>query len=307
MPSKGFRCFAYIGAPGCTIEFSVPGQTLVKSQQKVFSADWLELDKKFIPGFFNFSGNFRIKVTHNGNDVATKFVTVNTLTGNVERGDMKDMIDQDSILWNHLVVSYLFYDSGIAPAAGLPRQNQCYVTITPNHSNWMTSTALPGSPWASKPFTSFVLPSAHDVGMNSMQQADAIAQRAGTLFLSILKQDFGVFREVADKIVDSVLTALVPSIISSLSITQKDSLDTMLACGARYFEFRPAYLHNSIRPANIIPDVLYFMHGPIPGMPYDEFLRNCVAFLLRNPGQYAPRHSPRISNILALAPLTFAH
>lgn len=86
----------------------------------------------------------------------------------------------------------------------------------------------------------------------------------------------------------SLVLPLVPNIIQSAAITQKDTLKTVLAVGARYFEFRPAYLHKTIRntPAlGDMPDKLYFMHGPIPGMSYATFLADCVDFLARNPGE----------------------
>jgi hypothetical protein len=57
----------------------------------------------------------------------------------------------------------------------------------------------------------------------------------------------------------------------------------MLEIGARYFEFRPAFLHNAIRKNQPIPDELYFSHSAIPGMQYDEFLHDVVAFLVSHP------------------------
>lgn len=81
---------------------------------------------------------------------------------------------------------------------------------------------------------------------------------------------------------------LMLNVIQSSSITQKDELSSILAIGARYFEFRPAYLHKAFRGSPQLQDMkdkLYFMHGPIPGMGYDDFLDGCVKFLVRNPGE----------------------
>jgi hypothetical protein len=48
----------------------------------------------------------------------------------------------------------------------------------------------------------------------------------------------------------------------------------------RYFEFRPAHLHQTLLAAGTpLPDKLYFQHGPITGMAYEEFLHGCVDFL----------------------------
>jgi hypothetical protein len=70
--------------------------------------------------------------------------------------------------------------------------------------------------------------------------------------------------------------------VSGLAITQKDTLETILSIGARYFEFRPAFLHTAIRSRSI-PDVLYFSHSAIPGMPYQVFLHDTVQFLVAHP------------------------
>ena len=86
---------------------------------------------------------------------------------------------------------------------------------------------------------------------------------------------------------------LIPNVIQSSSITQKDELSSILAIGVRYFEFRPAYLHSAFRglPAVVdLKDKLFFMHGPIPGMPYEDFLNDCVKFLVHNPGEILVVH-----------------
>jgi hypothetical protein len=90
------------------------------------------------------------------------------------------------------------------------------------------------------------------------------------------------------QIADVLKGPLIPNVIQSSSITQKDELSSILAIGARYFEFRPAYLHNAFRGLPQLQDIkdkLFFMHGPIPGMGYDDFLGDCVNFLVRNPGE----------------------
>jgi hypothetical protein len=92
-----------------------------------------------------------------------------------------------------------------------------------------------------------------------------------------------VFAKVAAAVSHAAVKAMAPNIISGLAITQKDSLPTMLSIGARYFEFRPAFLHNSIRPHKPIPDVCYFSHSAIPGMSYEQFLYDVVAFLITHP------------------------
>lgn len=281
MPSKGLQVYSYIGAEGCQVEISVPGKTLVRNELRKYFNDHVEVDKENIKGTFNFSGTFAFKVLHNGNEITRQSVEINSMTGNLGENTMSAMSNQISVVTDNVIVCYGFYDAGLG-VAGLPKYDQCYVTVTPNYSNWQGNVAPPGSPQASKPFSKFFLPAVHDVGMNSMQSSEALLANSTTL-VDILTTIDPVFAKIAGALSHDVVKAMAPNIISGLAITQKDTLPTMLSIGARYFEFRPAYLHNSIRPHKPIPDVLYFSHSAIPGMPYEQFLHDVVTFLLAHP------------------------
>jgi hypothetical protein len=209
-------------------------------------------------------------------------VDINTLTGNLEAGTLKTAENQTSVVTNDTVVCYGFYDAGPGEA-GLPKSDQFYVTVTPNYSNWMGEVAPPGSQQASKPFVKMFLPAAHDIGMNSMQSADAVLRSSA--LVDVLKSINPVFAKVADMMSHEAVLLIAPTIIRGLAITQKDPLATILSTGARYFEFRPAYLHKDIRPTQGVPDVLYFSHSAIPGMPYSQFLHDTVAFLVAHPAE----------------------
>jgi hypothetical protein len=281
MPSKGVQVYSYIGAPGCQIEFSVPGTNLVKNDLRRYANDHLEVDKAHIKGPFNFSGIFAFKVIQNGHEITQQSVEINTMTGNLGSSTMASMANQISIVTNDVVVCYGFYDAGPG-VAGLPSSDQCYVTVSPNYSSWQGSVAPPGSQQASKPFSHFFLPAVHDVGMNSMQSCDALLANSSTL-VDILTSIEPTFAKVAATLSHEAVKAMAPNIIRGLAITQKDPLPTMLEIGARYFEFRPAFLHNASRPHHPIPDELYFSHSAIPGMQYDEFLHDVVQFLVAHP------------------------
>ncbi|KAH6690760.1 PLC-like phosphodiesterase [Leptodontidium sp. MPI-SDFR-AT-0119] len=256
MPSKGVQCYSYVAVPGCQIEFSVPGTNLIRNEQKRYFNDHLEVDKKNIKGPFNFSGTFSFRVTQNGNEIANEKISINVLTGNLEGGTLKTMANQASIVKNDVIVSYGYYDAGPG-VAGLPSSDQCYVTM--------------------------FLPAAHDVGMNSMQSSDAVI--SSDALVNVLTSIDPVFAKIAGMMAHPAVMAIAPNIVRGLAITQKDSLQTMLSIGARYFEFRPAYLHNVIRGKTSIPDVLYFAHSAIPGMPFAEFLGGVVSFLVAHPDE----------------------
>lgn len=263
----------------------MPKRVVTKSELKQFTRDHLEVDSKDIEGPFNYVGVFRCRVIQNGQEVLNKWVEINSGTGNLGKGNMKDLEDQTTVISNGLCITYSFYDApGKGNLAGLPYWDQFYVSVSPNHISWMSSVAPIGSSVASKPFSRFVLPAAHDVGMNSLQNSILCLQRAGAEFFNVLSGGVKAV-EMLPISSNELKMEFLPNLIQSLAITQKDTLKTILTCGARYFEFRPAYVHDAIRKLQPIPDILYFTHGPIPGMAYEQFLADCVEFLIHNPGE----------------------
>jgi hypothetical protein len=280
MPSKGIQLYCYIAVPGCQIDFQVPGASLSRNELRRFFNDHLEVEKDHIKGAFNFTGTFSFRVTENGNQIASESVDINVLTGNLEGGTLKSMENQVSLITNDVIVTYGYYDAGPG-VAGLPKSDQCWVTVTPNYSAWMGQIAPQGSPQATRPFCRLMLPAAHDVGMNSMQSADAVI--TSSALVDVLTEMNPIFAKIVGMVSHHAAMGIAPNIVRGLAITQKDTLVTMLSIGARYFEFRPAYLHNVIRGKANIPDVLYFSHSAIPGMPYAQFLHDVVAFLVAHP------------------------
>lgn len=282
MPSKGIQCYSYIAVAGCEVTLSVPGTALVRNQLRVFYNDHLEVDKKDIKGPFNFSGTFTFRVTQNGNQITTQDVSINTLTGDNDAGSMKTMGNQLSVITSDVIVTYGFYDAGPG-VAGLPSSDQCFITVTPNYSSWQGQVAPRGSNQASKPFPKFFLPAVHDIGMNSMQNANAVI--SSSALVDVMVQLSPVFGKIAAMMSHDAVMHIAPNIVQGLAITQKDTLSTILSIGARYFEFRPAFLHKAIRSDHPIPDVLYFSHSAIPGMAYAEFLHDLVVFLVAHPDE----------------------
>jgi hypothetical protein len=263
----------------------VPGATITRSEPKRFFNDHLEVDKTNIKGNpFDFVGRFQFDIFLGGNAIFTQWCDVNTLTGNIVRGSgLREMEDQVSYVTNNLIVTYGLYDAAGTGTAGLPKSNQVWVTVHENRRRWLAELAPAGSLQSSKPFAKLVLPCAHDVGMNSMQNAEAILMKAGKPFIGVLKALDGVAKALSSSMSDDLLVSMAPNIIRSLAITQKDTLFDILSIGARYFEFRPAHLHSAIIPFAPIQDRLYFHHGPIPGASFEQFLHDCVTFLMDNP------------------------
>jgi hypothetical protein len=278
MPSKGVKCYAYIAVPGVEIEFSVPKQSTTKRDQQQYITDHLEVDSKNL-STFKFTGRFEFKVRRDGRQLANQWVDINVLTGNLENGTMNNLEQTTSIFVEDLIVVYCFYDAGPG-AAGLPKQHQCCVTVTRNYENWMRDAIPPNTQRADKPLSKCVLPSSHDIGMNSMQTAQTLLQNAGTgVIKEVLGRSLPGALDVINKVSDGGVNLIAPDIIRALAITQKDSLDTILKIGARYFEFRPAKCHREMIKIGTLEDTWYFQHGAVPGMMYKQFLHDIVQFL----------------------------
>lgn len=283
MPSKGVQVFTYIAVSGCSIELSVPGKTVTVNELHHFFSVDMEVEASAIHSFFDKRGRFTLKVLQHGSQITEQWIDVNAITGNASGGTMESIANTPSIFHgDNLVISYGLYEAGSGHHL-LPNRHQCYITVTPNYANWIGSVAPPGSDLENKPFTRLVLPSAHDVGMNSMESSEAVLRRMGGAVVSVLIDDNRLLTSLADELSADAIALVAPNIIASLAITQKDSLDAMLQIGARYFEFRPAHLHSAVLPRNALPDRLYFQHSAIPGMAYDAFLRGVVGFLRAHP------------------------
>ncbi|KAJ4381557.1 hypothetical protein N0V86_002918 [Didymella sp. IMI 355093] len=278
MPSKGILCYSYIAVEGVEIEFTVPKDSKTRRDLRQSGCDHLEVESSNL-GHFKFTGRFEFVVRRDGRELVRQWVDVNSMTGGLGDGTMKTMDETPAVFAEDLIVAYGFYDAGPGLAA-LPKQHQCYVTVTHNYENWMRDIIPPGSELANKPFHRMVLPSSHDIGMNSMSTALSLLEKAGTgVIKEVLGRSLPHVFSIINKVGDAGVNAIAPDIIRALAVTQKDTLATILALGARYFEFRPAKCHRQIQAVSPLEDTWYFQHGAIPGMPYRAFLADIVQFL----------------------------
>ena len=278
MPSKGIKCFAYIAADGVEIEFTVPKQSIKKSEQRQFFADHLEVESSNLP-HFKFTGNFEFIVRRNGRELTKQWVAVNSMTGKLEEGTMVNMEQTPAIFTDDVVITYGFYDAGPG-LAELPKQHQCYVTVTKNYENWMRDVVPQSSDKSNRPFHNMVLPSSHDIGMNNMASSLSLLKNAGTgIIKEVLGHSLPHAFTILNKVGDGAINHIAPDIIRALAITQKDTLDAILNIGARYFEFRPAKCHRQMQKVSPLEDTWYFQHGAIPGMPYRVLLDHILRFL----------------------------
>ncbi|KAF2086916.1 hypothetical protein K490DRAFT_74115 [Saccharata proteae CBS 121410] len=292
MPSKGIDVYSFVAVPGYRIEFSVPGTAITHDSNHNFTTSHLEVESGAIPGRTHFVGRFSWRaLNEDGVEVASGFNDVNALTGNLAAGNMQATAHQFSIVSDEVVVSYGFYDAGHGEA-GLTSHHQCYVTVVSTllHQNWMARIAPPGSENARKPFSRFALAAPHDDGMNSMETCHAVLDGRGAETVAKLVEHLPAVQWLAEHMSHTALAHLLPNIIYGVAITQKDSMPTMLSLGARYFEFRPANLVPMFQDVAKLQNKPYFQHACIPGLGFDAFLDQLVAFLDANPYEHVVVH-----------------
>ncbi|MCJ1246689.1 hypothetical protein MMC30_003898 [Trapelia coarctata] len=207
-------------------------------------------------------------------EIANRYNDINSLTGNLEGGNMKTTMETQLILTGDVVISFGFYDAG-SGRVGLTNKDQCYVTVTKNQSTWMGSLASQNSPAAQKPFSRFVLAAPHDDGMNTKQNADAVINGLDADKLWKMNDNVPELQWFKNLLPSMILLHILPNIVYGIAITQKDTISGMLALGAR----RPAYLMPLFKDISGLEDKLYFQHACIPGLAHDLFLEQITAFL----------------------------
>ncbi|KAI9926291.1 hypothetical protein ASPWEDRAFT_45640, partial [Aspergillus wentii DTO 134E9] len=298
MPSKGVSVYTYVGVAGYSVSFSVPEQQALRDARHNFTRDRLEVDSSKINGQGNFTGRFEWTVFRYGERIADAYNDINSSTGKVEGGTMIATKDFHPIVTEDAIITYGFYAAGHGEFNGMTNRHQSYVTICSreNHA-WMGTVAPPESPAAQLPFSRFVLAAPHDNGMNSMATCDSIFQHLNKDLVAVIRKLVPLLRHVKH-IPDHFLMKKLPHIVYSLSITQKKTISVMLDMGARYFEFRPAKLLPMFQKVSSLQDTFYFQHACIPGLAFDDFLREQVAFLDKNPTEIVMIHI-RWDNIVA--------
>ncbi|KAJ7576128.1 PLC-like phosphodiesterase [Mycena floridula] len=248
MVSKGISFYTYISKsiPKASVEFFVPGQ-----ESTVTSAN-------------NFA---RSKV------ITEQYNNINSFTGNLKGGTMTDIMSTPMVITTDHIVSFGFYDAGVA-LEDITGRHQSWVCVTKNQSKWMEDLAPVASDAAKKAFSKFLLPGAHDSGMNTMDTIKALTAAA---IPSNLKKDLGSLIAALPE-ADATLEKL-NNILLAFGITQKESITNMLKLGVRYFDFRPAGLHSLWKSSD---EGIYHTHGFLPGMSITKFLNEIVSFLTDN-------------------------
>ena len=89
MPSKGITVYSYISVQGYQIEFRVPKDSVRNTAADNFTSKNLEVESSNIKGLGHYTGRFEWEVIDpDGNVIGSRHNDINSVTGNLEGGDM---------------------------------------------------------------------------------------------------------------------------------------------------------------------------------------------------------------------------
>ncbi|WP_133125748.1 hypothetical protein [Thalassospira marina] len=292
MPSKGMDLYGYTPETSIPVSFAIkqPGASHTTTYDDntpgtIFNRH-IEVNTD-LP--FHISGDYSMSAAG-----ISRSCEVNGLTGNISDSNMDNMLaNQQAAITPNAVVSYGFYDAGSGYddiSYTSHHQNYAY-TGDGNRPDWMTKMVAGNSNAGTKPFSAFVLPGAHDAGMNTSQNIAEVVSNIkkygfiATAIFGSLALVLGVAIGAIVTVLSIAASSLIERVIINLSITQKDTITNMLNLGTRYFDFRPGY-NAKIQGIPVASgDGLYHQHNMIPGMAFTDFLNETVAWLKAHPGE----------------------
>jgi len=134
-------------------------------------------------GVLDHTGRFQWDVFYNSNNLAGRYARIAPSTGDMGDTNMGNMLQTPSLIGLDYAISYGFYDAG-AGWGSLTNQDQSYVYVTDNYSNWMGDLGKSMPSIMDKPFSTFALAGAHDSGMFDVTCLNTLLKDA--TFLSML-------------------------------------------------------------------------------------------------------------------------
>ncbi|GAA5932339.1 hypothetical protein JCM1841_000853 [Sporobolomyces salmonicolor] len=177
-----------------------------------------------------------------------------------------------------LTISFGFFDSGIA------RSKQMYVYASRKLSKWLGDLISVDERELDVPFEKLAVAGSHDCGMLGRLNPELLA------FLDLGSGDEIPAVARALPLVRFLLgllsTFAVPGhrirlkILSNFAMTQKDSIESQLNMGVRFFDFRPGYSIFDI--VDEMKGEIRHQYSIVPGVGYEIFLIDILAFLSDN-------------------------
>jgi hypothetical protein len=275
MFTKGIDYYAFLDNDNFGVSFYAPGLTPVSYRS------YASMSKG---NFQIFEGKFAWEVIKD-RVLTRRFAEINPFAGNLLRSNLKNMMSTQSIIAPDSALSYGFYDCGIRTLANsLTNQDQSYVYLTGNYSEWMKDLANKHPEFLDRPLNVLALPGAHDAGMFETFNFKHLLGNEDFLDKLSSRLAYPLMRESKD-IYGYDITDYVERIVINTACTQKDDISTMLDLGVRYFDFRPGYCYWSLREVPELGNKIFHQHSFIPGHLFYDFLCDILKWLATHPAE----------------------
>lgn len=297
MPSKGIEAFGCVSVAGGTVTFTAPDIQPVQyamdsSSLPAIRHGNIQIDESDI-GLLDHWGQLAWAAVVNGQTVGSEFWNISPLTGSMSTGsggpfDLKSQTSSCNSTHNW-GLSFGFYDSG-SGYSGLTNQDQAWVYLTPNVSNWMTRLVRQYPSIGNAPFSTFILPGAHDAGSYDVSAIEGLANLATVISEVVSAVGLGPLSLVCPFLpailaeLEDAANEMLQKALQNFSMTQANNVTLMLDMGVRYFDFRPGYCCSGL--STFLTNI-YHQHGFIPGATYQSFLEQLFVWLATNPREIA--------------------
>ncbi|KAM0791848.1 hypothetical protein ACM66B_004105 [Microbotryomycetes sp. NB124-2] len=218
-------------------------------------------------------------VEHDGQPWFDGHVKMHPVTGITRGKGLNSTAESTAIFAEQGVISYGFHDAGSA------RRNQLYAYVTPRLENWLGDLIGNDPAWNKVSFCKLALPGSHDAGMYGPLHGGLIALIQEGHFGHALKS--GLITNIASPVVRGLVDLLESfklspnRVLANMALTQKDTIESQLRIGVRFFDFRPGWcFHDVIHTQR---EKLYHQHAIVPGCTYESFLTSVLNFLATHP------------------------
>jgi len=228
-------------------------------------------------------GRFEWKVIKGNQALNKGFAEIYPFVGSLLHSNLNNMISTRSIVIPNYILSYEFYDCGIKTTANhLTNQDQSYVYLTGNYSEWIRDLANEHPEFLDKPLNVLALPGVHDAGMfetfnfkRLLGNEDFVNKLNSRLATPLARKSMD-FSDIGD---------YLERIVINMACTQKDNISTMLDLGIRYFDFRLGYCFWPLRDVPELGNKIFHQHSFIPGYSCSNFFYDIFKWLAAHPAE----------------------
>jgi hypothetical protein len=105
MPSKGVDFFSFIAIDSTVINFAGPQVGRLNTANDNFTKNHLEIEWKNLP-WWQWVGKFKWDILRNGEIIYSREQKINTLTGNLRKGNLSPLIDTPAVIGPDYVITY---------------------------------------------------------------------------------------------------------------------------------------------------------------------------------------------------------